>query len=173
MSTPEIEIRRSSRRRTTAKAYAEGGRFVVEVPTHLSESDAEEAAQKLVKRLLARQGTLDDDGLARRARAVAESYLAPQVPAGVPSFTIRWVGNQNQRWGSCTPSTGAIRISDRVRSMPPYVQDYVLLHELCHLVERTHGARFRALESAYPEAVRAKGYLDGYVAGAGWEPADG
>lgn len=173
MPTPEIEIRRSSRRRTTAKAYPEGGRFVVEVPTHLSDTAADEAAQKLVKRLLTRQGTMDDDGLERRARAVAETYLAPQVSAGVPPFTIRWVGNQNQRWGSCTPLTGTIRISDRVRSMPAYVQDYVLLHELCHLVERTHGARFRALESSYPEAARAKGYLDGYMAGAGWEPADG
>jgi predicted metal-dependent hydrolase len=173
VSTPEIEIRRSTRRRTTAKAYAEGGRFVVEVPSHLSQTAAEDTARKLVKRLLASQGGMDDDGLNRRAHAVANAYLAPQVPSGVPSFTIRWVGNQNQRWGSCTPATGTIRISDRVRSMPAYVQDYVMFHELCHLVERTHGARFRALESAYPEAVRAKGYLDGYVAGAGWEPADG
>ncbi|WP_051208618.1 M48 family metallopeptidase [Propionicicella superfundia] len=174
MSTPEIEIRRSSRRRTTAKAYADRGRIVVEVPSHLPEDVAEETAAKLVARLRSRETHLrDDEDLAARAREVADRYLDHLVDGGISPFTIRWVGNQRQRWGSCTPSTRTIRISQRVRTMPDYVLDYVLVHELSHLAERTHGERFRLLESAYPHAERAKGYLEGYTAGAGWEPADG
>ena len=77
---------------------------------------------------------------------------------------MRWVTNQNTRWGSCTPSEGSIRLSHRLQGMPEYVVDYVLLHELAHLLVPGHGPRFWRLLEAYPRTERARGYLEGVVA---------
>ena len=64
---------------------------------------------------------------------------------------MRWVSNQNSRWGSCTSVDRSIRLSDRLKGMPEWVVDYVLLHELAHLIEPNHSKRFWALVEAYPE----------------------
>jgi predicted metal-dependent hydrolase len=74
------------------------------------------------------------------------------------------VVNQASRWGSCTPADGTIRLSSRLQGMPPWVVDYVLLHELAHLLEPGHGARFWTLLRAYPRTERARGYLEGFAA---------
>jgi predicted metal-dependent hydrolase len=71
------------------------------------------------------------------------------------------VDNQNRRWGSCTPSERTIRLSSRLRGMPEYVVDYVLVHELAHLIEPSHDDRFWALVRAYPSTERALGFLEG------------
>ena len=116
--------------------------------------------------------------LAARAKALSDRYLGGRArPAG-----IRWVTNQNTRWGSCTPATGQIRLSHRLRDMPAWVIDYVIVHELAHLLESGHGPRFAALCAAYPLTPKAEGFLEGaaYAAGLpcdraedeGPEPAD-
>ncbi|HEX5523512.1 MAG TPA: M48 family metallopeptidase, partial [Pedococcus sp.] len=81
--------------------------------------------------------------------------------------SIRWVANQQSRWGSCTPADGTIRISTRVRGMPGYVLDYVVLHELAHLLVPGHGKDFWTLVGGYPRTERARGYLEGVSATAG------
>ncbi|MCG3057179.1 M48 family metallopeptidase, partial [Escherichia coli] len=47
--------------------------------------------------------------------------------------SVRWVSNQTKRWGSATVYERRIRLSTRLQYMPQWVQDYVLVHELCHL----------------------------------------
>ena len=84
---------------------------------------------------------------------------------------MRWVDNQEQRWGSCTPASGSIRLSHRLQGMPAWVIDYVLLHELAHLLERTHAPAFWRMVDRYPKAERAKGFLEGVAAAARWETA--
>ena len=59
---------------------------------------------------------------------------APTTPPRAVPASVRWVTNQNGRWGSCTPADRTIRISHRIQDMPDWVIDYVLLHELAHLV---------------------------------------
>jgi hypothetical protein len=71
------------------------------------------------------------------------------------------------RWGSCTPADGTIRVSERLREMPGWVLDYVLVHELAHLLVPGHGADFWELVGRYPRAERARGYLEGVAAAAG------
>jgi hypothetical protein len=97
--------------------------------------------------------------VAARAAALAAQYGLPQ-----PS-SVRWVENQQSRWGSCTPYDGSIRISNRVAEFPGWVLDYVLMHELAHLVVAGHGPRFWRLVDRYPKAERAKGFL----IAKGWE----
>lgn len=58
-----------------------------------------------------------------------------------------------------------IRLSHRLQVMPSWVVDYVLVHELAHLAEPTHSSRFWRLVDRYPDAARARGYLEGYTAG--------
>ena len=86
--------------------------------------------------------------------------------------SIRWVANQRGRWGSCTPSEHTIRISSRVQGMPGYVLDYVILHELGHLLVAGHGPDFWAVLSSYPRLERARGYLDGVAAASGLALSD-
>ncbi len=62
-------------------------------------------------------------------------------------------------WGSCTFTSGAIRIARRAAVLPDWVLDYLLVHELVHLEHSDHGPAFRQLESRYPLSERARGYL--------------
>ena len=81
---------------------------------------------------------LDDGALEKRAHRMNQQYFG-----GLLRWeSIRWVTNQGTRHGSCTPGRGSIRISHRIVSMPRFVQDYVLVHELAHLVEPNHSKRF-------------------------------
>jgi predicted metal-dependent hydrolase len=84
--------------------------------------------------------------------------------------TVRWVSNQKQRWGSCTPADRTIRLSERLQGMPPWVVDYVIVHELAHLLEPGHDAAFWGWVDHYPHAERAKGYLLGWSAASRIEP---
>lgn len=155
----EVEIRRSTRRRRTIQAYRDGDRTIVLVPAHLSPEQEREEVARLVARLDARvaRTPAGDEELMARARTLSDRYLQGRA---VPT-SVRWVTNQTQRWGSCTAATGAIRISDRVRDMPDYVVDHVVLHELAHLIEPNHSPRFWALLADYPHAVKAEGFLEG------------
>ncbi len=178
---PVVEVRRSRRRRRTVTAYREGATVVVLVPASMSRAEEARHVESLVARLLARearaQGPTGDADLLVRARELSRRYLAPQVATVPVPARVTWVGNQRRRWGSCTPTDRTIRLSDRLRPMPGWVRDYVLLHELVHLVEANHTPRFHALLAAYADAERARGYLEGYADAArlevGREPDDG
>jgi predicted metal-dependent hydrolase len=148
-------------------AYRDGERVVVLIPAQFSGAEEREWVDKMVARLAARERRgHTDDALYERARALAERYL-PEHPRAAAPHTVRWVRNQNGRWGSCTPADRSIRISDRIQSFPDWVVDYVLLHELAHLVVANHNAEFWALVARYPRAERARGYLEGVSAAAG------
>jgi predicted metal-dependent hydrolase len=77
--------------------------------------------------------------------------------------TLRWstigFAEQRRRWGSCSPAGGVIRIASRAARLPSWVRDYLLVHELAHLVEGNHGVRFWSLVHRYPLTERARGYL--------------
>jgi predicted metal-dependent hydrolase len=169
--SPRIEVRRSSRRTRTVTAYRERDTIVVLIPQRMSKADEQTFVQDMVEKVLAREARSSaprgDHALASRARDIAETYLAPALDQVPEPTAVSWVTNQQQRWGSCTPSTGLIRLSHRLQPMPAWVVDYVLLHELVHLVEPTHSDRFWGLVSRYPAAEKAKGYLEGYLAGQG------
>lgn len=101
-----------------------------------------------------------DDELSARAHELSRRYLGGQArPA-----SVRWVDNQHRRWGSCTPARRAIRLSVVLRDMPAWVQDYVLVHELAHLLVPGHGPDFWRLVERYERTERARGYLEGVVA---------
>lgn len=101
-----------------------------------------------------------DAALMRRAKDLNTKYLDGRATPR----TVRWVDNQNSRWGSCTPVDRAIRLSRRLQGMPGWVLDYVVVHELAHLIEVGHTPTFWSLVDRYPKAERAKGFLEGVAA---------
>jgi predicted metal-dependent hydrolase len=170
-SSPRVEVRRSSRRRRTVTAYRERDTIVVLIPQRMSKADEQTFVRDMVEKVLAREAKVvaprGDEALAARARDLAATYLTPALDHMLEPSGVSWVTNQQQRWGSCTPSSGLIRLSHRLQPMPVWVVDYVLLHELAHLVEPSHSDRFWQLVDRYPVAEKAKGYLEGYLAGQG------
>jgi len=98
--------------------------------------------------------------LMARAKELATTYRLPMANE------VRWVTNQQSRWGSCSYDDGVIRISSRLAKVPDWVLDYVLLHELTHLVEANHGPEFHRLMDRYPKVERAEGFLEAMSFGA-------
>lgn len=167
----DVEVRRSRRRRRTVSAYREGGRTIVLIPDRFTKAEERQWVATMVERLAKgdRRRRPSDAQLARRATELSRQFLGGRARP----TSIRWVTNQNSRWGSCTPADGSIRISTRLQGMPSYVIDYVLLHELAHLLAANHGPDFWALLDGYPQVERARGYLEGVAATAGLDLSDG
>jgi predicted metal-dependent hydrolase len=168
---PDVEVRRSKRRRRTVSAYREGDRIVVLIPASLSRAQEAEWVETMVARVEkaeARRRPSDEELLAR-ALELSRTWLSGRaLPA-----TVRWVDNQRSRWGSCTPVDRSIRISRRLQEMPDWVIDYVLVHELSHLIEPGHDAAFWGWVDRYPQSERAKGYLLGWSAASKVDPPPG
>jgi hypothetical protein len=147
-------------------AFWENGTAVVAIPARFTAAQESEWVHRMLAKLQ-RQGErraasgrkrpVSDAALAAHAAHLSAQYLGGRaVPA-----SVRWVTNQNSRWGSATPADGTIRLSDKLRPMPQWVIDYVLLHELAHLLVAAHNAAFWKLLEAYPETQRAKAFLEG------------
>jgi hypothetical protein len=152
MNDLSVEVVRSKRRKKTAQAYMLDGRLRVLVPAGLEPDFEADLIKDLVIKTRRRISSGDVD-LSVRARRLAKRYGLP-VPV-----SIEWSNRQLRRWGSCTVSEGRIRISDRLATMPDWVLDWVILHELAHLAVPDHGERFQALVSQYELGERAEGYL--------------
>ena len=96
-------------------------------------------------------------------REVVQAFVPPLIAKWEPIMGVKAgkiaYRNMTSRWGSCQPSTGRICINVRLALYPPECLEYVVVHELCHLLERGHGPRFHALMDAFlPDwkAIRAK-----------------
>ena len=158
-AAPAVEVRRSHRRKRTVSAYRDGDRVVVLIPARLSRDEERRWVATMLERVQRREQRRsgNDEALAARAAELSSRYLDGRARA----TSVRWVANQEARWGSCTPLDGSVRLSIRLQQMPGWVVDYVLLHELAHLLEADHSTAFWALLDRYPRTERARGYLDG------------
>lgn len=151
-------------------AYREGDRVIVLIPARFSAAEEHEWVARMVARVngSAARRRSGDNELAKRAADLSARYLDGRArPA-----SVRWVPAMRTRWASCTPADRTIRLSRRLLEMPAWVQDYVLVHELTHLIEAGHGPRFWDLVERYPRTERARGYLDGVSAAANLPIAD-
>jgi len=165
MDEPVVEVRRSARRQRTVTAYREGGRVVVCLPARFSKAEERRWVDTMLQRLAARESRRrpSDEKLLTRARGLSRRHLDGRADPR----SVRWSGDQTSRWGSCTPADGSIRVSERLKGVPPWVLDYVLVHELAHLLVVDHDAAFWSLVDRYPRSERARGFLDGLTHAAG------
>jgi len=168
---PAVEVRRSGRRKRTVSAYRDGEKIVVMIPARMTRAEEKEWVTTMVARVTKaeRRRRPSDDDLQVRAARLSRKYLD-----GLAEPTsVRWVANQRARWGSCTPADGTIRLSDRLQGMPGYVVDYVLLHELVHLLEPGHDEDFWGWLERYDLTERARGFLEGVSAAGQIEESQG
>ena len=120
-----IEVIRSDRRVKTVSARIVEGVIRVRIPSWMTLRDEAEYVSNIVDRIERQRRSYGID-LAGRARVLAEKFDLP-----LPT-SIRWSKTQRQRWGSCSPHSGHIRISNRLVDVPPWVLDHVIVHELAH-----------------------------------------
>jgi predicted metal-dependent hydrolase len=160
-----VEIVYSTRRRKTVQATVVDGAIRIQAPAGMDAEELDRYIETLVARL-ERRYQADSVDLEERAAQLARRYSLPQPAA------VAWA-EQRARWGSCTPSTGEIRISTRLAAWPPWVLDYVLVHELAHLAIADHSPAFHALVDRYPKAERARGFLLAKSFGDSDDDADG
>lgn len=165
---PPVEVRRSTKRRRTVSADLRDGVVIVSIPAHFTAAQEADWVHRMVTKLLSKHQALTPapggadsanpgDELLQRARTLSEAYLAGR---GQP-VSIGWVTNQNSRWASATPARKTIRLSHKLQGMPGWVVDYVILHEMAHLIEPSHNRVFWRLLEAYPRTETAKAFLEG------------
>jgi hypothetical protein len=153
----KIKITRSDRRTKTVSARLVGDTLEVSAPEELSDTELQPIVDKLARRIerRAKGRELDDGELQRIAQRLNRSYFDGKLAWE----SIAWSTRQEKRYGSCTPADRTIRISHRLAPMPAFVLEYVVMHELAHLVEANHSPRFWKLVNRYPRTERARGYL--------------
>lgn len=160
LDSPIVEVIRSTGRVKTASARwtVPGQKMVVRLPAGLDPAEEQRLIAQLTIKLEAstRRADLNRDGrLPQRLAELNQQYFGGRLQVD----HVAWVTNQQGRYGSCTPEARTIRISDRVARLPGWVQDYVLVHELAHLVQPNHSPAFWKLVNRYPLTERARGYL--------------
>jgi predicted metal-dependent hydrolase len=154
----DVRIIRSARRTRTISARQDGATMVLYLPTGLTAHEEQRWVERMRAKLQkqqARRHLNSDDALRQRAEELNQQYFEGKLTIS----EIRYVTNQDHRFGSCTPSTGTIRLSHRLAEMPAWVLDYVIVHELAHLVQPNHSPRFWRLVSRYKLTERARGFL--------------
>jgi predicted metal-dependent hydrolase len=163
----------SARRTRTLSARVVDGTLEVRVPVDVPADLVDQFVARVRRKELARRtlgrtpgsiGSRDAD-LHRRALELNRRYFGDSIAPA----RVRYVTNQDTRYGSCSVRSREIRISHRLAAMPSWVRDYVLIHELAHLRVGGHGRAFWRLVERYPLMERARGYL----MGAGLMPVDG
>lgn len=154
----EVKIIRSRRRKRTISARLVKDTLLVSAPLMLSQERLDKVVAdfkvKFEKRKLKKE--LDrKQNLIEIARKLNEEYFQNKLKVN----SIEYVTDQNSKYGCCNYRDAHIRVSHKVGLMPEWVRDYVIIHEMAHLVEPNHSSAFWQIVSRYKLAERARGYL--------------
>lgn len=127
--------------------YLWGQRYLLKVREHNAPPSVDRQHKRLM--LSVRPGT----SLQRR-EALLDAWYRHQLREAVAPLLHKWeaimnvqssrlyVQRMKTRWGSCNPATGAIRLNTDLAKKPPECLEYIVVHELAHLIEPSHNARF-------------------------------
>jgi hypothetical protein len=154
----DIRIIRNKRRRRTVGARLEKDTMLVFAPRNIPAADLDSAIRTL-KEKIEKQILRKELNKGRNLRHIAESLNRAYFNGLLKIEDIEYVTNQTSKFGCCDCGRRVIRISHRVSAMPDWVRDYVIVHELAHLVAPDHSPAFWKEVSRYPLAERARGFL--------------
>lgn len=124
--------------RVTSTAKLVGDTICLELNENLNSWQRTRTAKTLLSRIVAK------DFQTEISNRVAE-INAHTFQQTIRSINLKY---NHSNWGSCSRS-GNVNLSTRLLFAPRYVQDYVILHELAHLIEMNHSDRFWALVAHY------------------------
>jgi len=147
------------RKKTISGRLLDWQTLEIRAPANLADAELDRAVTDLVGRMSRRCARQRDFRSDADLQARAERHNRAYFDGALNWRSIRFVSNQTQRFGSCTPANGTIRISDRLKGVPDFVLDYVIVHELAHLIESNHSPRFWSLVYRFDRTERARGYL--------------
>jgi predicted metal-dependent hydrolase len=171
----EVQVRESPRARLLRTVWRPGEPAELVVPVGTSDR-AIDAALRTHAPWLARQldaelvRVLDPPQLSEReGRALARALVRETIAAEGPRIGVRCsrisIRDTRSRWGSCS-SQGSLSFSWRLALAPRRILDYVVVHELCHLVHLDHSRRFWSLvEGVRPDFREQRDWLGDH----GWE----
>ena len=159
----EAHIVRKRVKNVNLRIARDGSHVDVSAPLWVSDSEVEAFIRSKSAWIASRMAQAAQTPMARAAQATPEEVAAwrEAVSTCVPALVAAWepimgvragkvaYRNMTSRWGSCQPSTGRICINVRLALYPPECLEYVVVHELCHLLERGHGPRFHQLMDAF------------------------
>ena len=158
----QIKIIRSGKRKRTVSTREIEGIIHLYLPMGLSSEAESKYIQWAKKRFESRKRKKElreknaDEELEKLARRFNKQYFGDKLSWE----RICYSTEQNARmFGNCDSGTKAIRMSDRLLKMPQFVHDYVLIHELAHLIAPGHGPDFWEFVNRYSRTERARGYL--------------
>jgi len=154
----ETKILRSKKRKRSVSARMVKDILVVRVPEHIAEDRLQKVISELkakIARKQLREELNKDQNLLRRAKEINQQYFDNKLHIN----SIQYVTSQNSKFACCNYRTGFIRISHRISTMPQWVKDYVIVHELAHLVAPNHSQAFWEVVNRYKFSERARGYL--------------
>jgi len=157
-------------RRKTLSIQIKGARVLVRAPLHLSKAAVDGFVTekqgwiraKLEKQTQQLQPPLTSEQLRVLTRQAAQA-LPPRIAKWANRLNVQYgritIRHQKTRWGSCS-TRGNLNFNCLLMLMPPAVQDYVIVHELCHLRQMNHSAAFWALvEQAMPDYRSCRHWL--------------
>lgn len=102
-----------------------------------------------------------------RSQEILDGWYREQLRNALPPLISKWspvigvgvgrvfVQRMKTKWGSCNPSSGSIRLNTDLAKKPPECLEYILVHEMAHLIEPTHNPRFVALMDVLLPAWRS------------------
>ncbi|QOS67808.1 M48 family metallopeptidase [Eggerthella guodeyinii] len=165
-----VRLTRKRIKNLNLRIHRSGGFVEVSAPTYVRDRDVERFVREKRPWIDAKIAQVAASPAAVAAEAAPEQVAAWRavVEACVPALVEAWepimgvkagklaYRNMTSRWGSCQPSTGRICINVRLALYPPECLEYVVVHELCHLLERGHGPRFKALMDTFMPDWRAR-----------------
>ena len=134
--------------------YVWGKRYLLRV----SEEDAPPAVELQPNSLHLRVRPGSDEV---KRQAILAAWYRDLLKEAIPPLIAKWeavlgvkvagfsVRHMKTRWGSCTPSRGTIRLNTELAKKPPECLEYVLVHEMVHLLEPSHNQRFHSLMDHY------------------------
>lgn len=154
----EVKIIRSTKRRKTISARLVKDILLINAPYLISAPQLEKIVvhfKERFRRKKLKEELNKNEDLMSVASRLNEKYFENKLKVK----TIEYVTNQKSRFGCCNYRTAHIRISHRLSTMAVWVRDYVIVHEMAHLIEPNHSQAFWDIANRYELAERARGYL--------------